>query len=53
MADLFGRLLDLNEASALRDKLLSLRGSGISIDASGVERIGALCAQVLMSAEKT
>jgi len=46
-------VLDLNEASALRDKLLSLRGSGLSIDASGVERIGALCAQVLMSAEKT
>ncbi|SCB60970.1 chemotaxis protein CheX [Rhizobium aethiopicum] len=46
-------VLDLNEASALRDKLLSFRGSGLSIDASDVERIGALCAQVLMSAEKT
>ncbi|PCK88829.1 chemotaxis protein CheX [Rhizobium sophoriradicis] len=46
-------VLDLNEASALREKLLSFRGSGLSIDASGVERIGALCAQVLMSAEKT
>lgn len=46
-------VLDLNEASALRDKLLSLRGHDLSIDASAVERVGALCAQVLMAAEKT
>jgi chemotaxis protein CheX len=46
-------VLDLNEASALRDKLISMRGSDVSIDASAVERIGALCAQVLMAAEKT
>lgn len=45
--------LDLNEASALRDKLLSLRGSAVSIDASAVERVGTLGAQVLMSAAKT
>lgn len=46
-------VLDLNEASALRDKLISMRGSDLSIDASAVERMGALCAQVLMAAEKT
>jgi chemotaxis protein CheX len=45
--------LDLNEASALRDKLLSMRGSAVSIDASAVERVGTLGAQVLMSAAKT
>jgi chemotaxis protein CheX len=45
--------LDLNEASALRDKLLSLRGSAVSIDASAVERVGTLGAQVLMAAAKT
>lgn len=45
--------IDLNEAAALRDKLLSMRGSAVSIDASAVERVGALGAQVLMSAAKT
>ncbi|NKN34856.1 STAS domain-containing protein [Agrobacterium sp. a22-2] len=45
-------VLDLNEASALRDKLLSMRGSGLTVDASGVERVGALCVQVLMAGAK-
>ncbi|BCH57997.1 STAS domain-containing protein [Agrobacterium vitis] len=46
-------VLDLNEASQLKDKLLSMRGGAIEIDASGVERMGALCAQVLVSGAKT
>ncbi|KQV68395.1 STAS domain-containing protein [Rhizobium sp. Root1220] len=46
-------VLDLNEATALRDKLASMRGSDLSIDASAVERLGALSAQVLMAAAKT
>lgn len=46
-------VLDLNEATALRDKLMALKGSNLSIDASAVERIGALCAQVLMAGAKT
>lgn len=46
-------VLDLNEASALRGKLVSMRGSNLKIDASGVERIGTLCVQVLMAAAKT
>ena len=46
-------VLDLNEAIALREKLMALKGSDLSIDASAVERVGALCAQVLMSAART
>lgn len=46
-------VLDLNEASALKDKLLALRGAAVDIDASAVERMGALCAQVLASGAKT
>ncbi|PTM97670.1 STAS domain-containing protein [Mycoplana dimorpha] len=45
-------VLDLNEATALRDKLMALKGSDLSIDASAVERVGALCAQVLVSAAR-
>jgi chemotaxis protein CheX len=45
--------LDLNEASALRDKLLSMRGNAVLIDASAVERVGTLGAQVLIAASKT
>jgi chemotaxis protein CheX len=47
------KVLDLNEASALHGKLMALRGSDVAIDASSVERAGALCVQVLMSAAKT
>ena len=46
-------VLDLNEASALRGKLVSMRGNNLKIDASGVERMGTLCVQVLMAAAKT
>ena len=46
-------VLDLNEASALRGTLMRLRGSNVAIDASGVERIGTLCVQVIMAAAKT
>jgi len=48
-----GKVLDLNEASALHTKLMALRGSNLAIDASSVERVGALCIQVLMSAAKS
>jgi chemotaxis protein CheX len=47
------KVLDLNEANALHGKLMSMRGSDIAVDASSVERAGALCVQVLMSAAKT
>ena len=46
-------VLDLNEATALRDKLMALKGSNLTIDASAVERVGTLCAQVLMAGAKT
>ena len=45
-------VLDLNEASNLHGKLMSLRGSDLTIDASGVERVGAQCMQVIMAAKK-
>jgi chemotaxis protein CheX len=47
------KVLDLNEASALHTKLMALRGADVAIDASSVERAGALCVQVLMSAAAT
>ena len=46
-------VLDLNEASALHAKLMELRGNPVEVDASAVERVGALCVQVLMAGAKT
>jgi chemotaxis protein CheX len=46
-------VLDLNEATALHAKLMDLKGSPLVIDASAVERVGALCAQVLMAGAKS
>jgi chemotaxis protein CheX len=46
-------VLDLNAAGSLHSQLMALRGSDLTIDASAVERVGALCLQVLMSAGKT
>lgn len=46
-------VLDLNAAGSLHAKLMAARGSDLVIDASSVERVGALCIQVLMSAAKT
>ena len=42
-------VLDLNEATTLHGKLMSMRGSNIAIDASEVERLGVQCAQVLIA----
>ncbi|WEX78003.1 STAS domain-containing protein [Sinorhizobium numidicum] len=46
-------VLDLNEATALHEKLLALKGGAVSIDASAVERIGALCVQVLVAGARS
>lgn len=46
-------VLDLNEASNLKANLQSLRGKPVAVDASGVERLGVQCVQVLMAAAKT
>lgn len=45
--------LDLKAAGPLRDMLMEARGAPVEIDASGVERLGGLCLQVLLSAEAT
>lgn len=45
-------VLDLNEASVLHGKLMSMRGSDVVIDASGVERVGVQCAQVLVAGDR-
>ena len=45
--------LDLPAAVPLAKELLAARGVEIAIDASKVERFGALCLQVLLSAQKT
>jgi chemotaxis protein CheX len=42
-------VLDLNEASVLHGKLISMRGSDIVLDASDVDRVGVQCAQVLVA----
>lgn len=46
-------VLDLNEATALHRQLMGLKGSNLVIDASAVERVGALCVQVLMAGART
>ncbi|OHV83543.1 STAS domain-containing protein [Rhizobium sp. LCM 4573] len=45
-------VLDLNEASVLHGKLMSMRGSDVVVDASEVERAGVQCAQVLVAAAR-
>jgi chemotaxis protein CheX len=46
-------MLDLNAAEPLRQALVELRGQPLALDGSGVERLGGLCLQVLVSAYKT
>ena len=46
-------VLDLNEATALYQQLLNLKGKPLVIDASAVERVGTLCVQVLMAGAKS
>jgi len=46
-------ILDLKAAGPLAENLLSARGSDLSVDASGVERLGAQCLQILVSAVAT
>lgn len=47
------QMLDLSAAAPLQQTLLAARGSPIVIDASQVERLGALCLQVLLAAKAT
>jgi len=46
-------VLDLNAAGPLRGILLERRGERVSLDASGVRRLGGLCLQVLLAGAKT
>ncbi|WP_102959964.1 STAS domain-containing protein [Mangrovicella endophytica] len=46
-------VLDLKAAAPLAEQLLAMRGSPITVSAAQVERIGAQCAQVLLSAAAT
>ena len=47
------KVLDLNEASNIHSQFMAVRGSNVAVDASAVERAGAVSIQVLMSAAKT
>lgn len=47
------QILDLGAAASLREALLAARGSPLELDASGVERLGGLCLQVMLSAQRT
>ena len=46
-------VLDIQAAEALRGQLLGARGQPLTIDGSAVERLGGLCLQVLLSAQRT
>jgi chemotaxis protein CheX len=46
-------VLDLTAAGPLAGELAGLRGRPLSLNAAGVERLGALCLQVLLSARVT
>lgn len=45
--------LDIQQAEPLRVQLLALRGQSVTLDASAVDRLGGLCLQVLLSAQRT
>ena len=46
-------VLDLKAAAPLKAALLERRGQPLTIDASGVQRLGALCLQILLAAHHT
>jgi chemotaxis protein CheX len=46
-------VLDVTFAGPLAETLLALRGSPLAIDAAQVQRVGAQCVQVIMSAVAT
>ena len=46
-------ILDIRAAEPLKSELMQRRGHAVTLDASGVERLGGLCLQILLSAVKT
>jgi chemotaxis protein CheX len=45
------QILDLGAAAPLQAELSAARGQPLQLDASGVERLGGLCLQVLIAAQ--
>lgn len=45
--------LDMSAAPALKSSLLALRGGDAVLDAGTIQRMGAQCVQVLVSAKRT
>jgi chemotaxis protein CheX len=46
-------ILDLSYAAPLAESFLALRGMNLTVDAAGVQRVGAQCMQVILSAVST
>lgn len=46
-------VLDLTFAGPLAESLLAMRGAPVAVDAAQVQRVGAQCVQVIMSAVST
>jgi chemotaxis protein CheX len=46
-------ILDLKAASELRDEFCAAKGGPLDVDASKVQRLGGLCLQVLLSAQRS
>jgi chemotaxis protein CheX len=46
-------ILDIRAASPLAGEFLNTRGRNVTIDASNVQKLGAQCVQVLLSARST
>lgn len=46
-------VLDLKAAAPLQADLLAVQGSLVELDASGVQRLGGLCLQVLLAAQQS
>jgi chemotaxis protein CheX len=46
-------ILDLKAASQLRDEFCAAKGGPLEVDASKVQRLGGLCLQVLLSAQRS
>jgi chemotaxis protein CheX len=46
-------ILDMRASAPLKAALVERRGQPIVIDASGVQRLGGLCLQVLLAARRT
>ncbi|WP_312139035.1 STAS domain-containing protein [Brevundimonas sp. BH3] len=46
-------IMDIRAAEPLKAELMQYRGQAVTLDASGVERLGGLCLQILLAAVKT